>query len=118
MPCKLSTARSPRVWSGRLASALLLASLHFFHAPIAEAADGSLAPVVVTGTREPEALSRATSDVIVIDAETIRNSSADSLEDLIRRSTGMQLARNGGPGQSTGFFIRGASRSRRCRRPR
>ena len=104
-----TAARSPRVWSGRLASALVLASLQLFHVPAAEAADGSLQPVVVTGTREPEAPARVISDIVVIDAETIRNTSADSLEDLIRRSTGMQLARNGGPGQSTGFFIRGAS---------
>ena len=109
MVSSLTATRSPRVWSGRLASALFFASLQLVLTPAAEAADGSLAPVVVTGTREPEALARATSDIVVIDAETIRNTSADSLEDLIRRSTGMQLARNGGPGQSTGFFIRGAS---------
>ena len=69
----------------------------------------ALAPVVVTGTREPEAIGRGTADVVVIDAETIRDTSADSVEDLIRRAAGMQVVRNGGPGQNSGFFIRGSS---------
>ncbi|HEY2187097.1 MAG TPA: TonB-dependent receptor [Caldimonas sp.] len=76
---------------------------------IALAADSSLDPVVITGTREPETLSRSSSDIVVIDAATIRSTTADSVEDLIRRVAGMQLARNGGPGQSSGYFIRGAS---------
>jgi vitamin B12 transporter len=75
----------------------------------AAAADSTLDPVVVSGTREPETLGRSASDIVVIDSATIRATTADSVEDLIRRVAGMQLARNGGPGQSTGFFIRGAS---------
>src|SRR5207253_6734826 len=75
----------------------------------AAAAEGALAPVVVTATREPESIGRSTADVVVIDADAIRNSRADSVEDLIRRAAGMQVIRNGGPGQSSGFFIRGAS---------
>jgi vitamin B12 transporter len=73
------------------------------------AADSTLDAVVVTGTREPETLGRSASDIVVIDTATIRNTSADSVEDLIRRVANMQIVRNGGPGQSTGFFIRGAS---------
>lgn len=72
------------------------------------AADSSLAPVVVTATREPEAIGRSSADIVVIDADAIRNTMADSVEDLIRRSAGMQVVRNGGPGQNSGFFIRGA----------
>jgi vitamin B12 transporter len=77
--------------------------------PIGALAQNQLDSVIVTGTREPQALARSTADVVVIDAETIRDSSADSVEDLLRREAGMQLTRNGGPGQSSGFFIRGAS---------
>jgi len=76
---------------------------------VAAAADTSLDPVVVSGTREPETLGRISSDIVVIDNATIRATTADSVEDLLRRVAGIQLARNGGPGQSTGFFIRGAS---------
>ena len=77
--------------------------------PFFALAQSQLDPVVVTGTREPQTLSRSTADIVVIDADTIRDSTADSIEDLLRREAGMQLTRNGGPGQSTGFFIRGAS---------
>lgn len=64
--------------------------------------------VVVTATREPQALDRVSADVVLIDAQRIRETAADSLEDLLRREAGVQLSRNGGPGQSAGVFIRGA----------
>ncbi len=78
--------------------------------PIASA-QNRLDPVVVSGTREPERASRSTADIVVIDAETIRRSMADSVEDLLRREAGMQVTRTGGPGQTAGFFIRGSSTS-------
>jgi len=68
-------------------------------------------PVVVTGSREPQPLDRVTADVLVIEAEQIRTSTADSIEDLLRRHAGIQMSRSGGPGQSAGVFIRGASSS-------
>jgi vitamin B12 transporter len=67
-----------------------------------------LAPIVVTGSREPQPLDRVTADVVVIDADRIRSSTADSVEDLLRREAGVQLSRTGGPGQSANVFIRGA----------
>jgi len=70
-----------------------------------------LGPIVVTGTREPQPLDRVTADVVVIDSERIRNSGADSVEDLLRREGGMQLSRSGGPGQNASVFIRGGSSS-------
>ena len=72
-------------------------------------AQAALDPVVVTGTREPEALSRSSADVVLIDSATIRAATADTLEDLLRREAGLQVTRAGGPGQNAGFFIRGAS---------
>ena len=70
-----------------------------------------LAPVVVTGNREPTPLDRIVGDIVVIDAERIRASSADSVEDLLRREGGIQLSRNGGPGQSASVLLRGVSAS-------
>ena len=67
-----------------------------------------LNPIVVTGSREPQPLDRVTADVVVIDAERIRTSTADSVEDLLRREAGFQLSRSGGPGQNASVFIRGA----------
>ena len=77
--------------------------------PLTALAQSQLDPVVVTGSREALPLSQNTGDIVVIDAETIRNSTADSVADLLRREAGLQLARNGGPGQNSGFFLRGAS---------
>ena len=68
-----------------------------------------LAPVVVTGNREPTSLDRIVGDVIVIDAERIRASSADSIEELLRREGGIQLSRNGAPGQSAAVLLRGVA---------
>ena len=65
--------------------------------------------VVITGSREALAPERLVADVAVIDAQTIRDTRADSLADLLRREAGLQLSRNGGPGQSTGLFMRGAA---------
>ena len=72
-------------------------------------AQTQLDPVVVTATREPTTLTRITSDVVLIDAQRIRNSTADSVEDLLRREAGLQVGRNGGPGKSGGYSIRGSN---------
>jgi vitamin B12 transporter len=72
-------------------------------------AQSQLAPVVVSATREPQPLDRVASDVVLIDAEQIRASTADSIEDLLRREAGLQVSRNGAPGHTAGVFIRGAS---------
>ena len=73
------------------------------------AAAQSTPAIVVTGTREPLASERLAADVVVIDADTVRASTADSLADLLRREAGVQISRSGGPGQSSGLFIRGAA---------
>ena len=79
--------------------------------PLSAAAQSRFDPVIITATREPQALSRSSADVVVIDAQTIRNTTADSVEDLLRRAAGVQIARNGGPGQTSGYFVRGTGTS-------
>ncbi len=102
MPTHLPAPRAPstprRLWL--LACASLLSA--------GATAQTELAPVVVTATREAQPLSAINSDLIVIDARRIRDSSADSFEDLLRREAGVQLSRNGGPGQSASVLIRGS----------
>jgi len=73
---------------------------------------GTFAPdarLVVTGTRLPMTQDLLAADVVVIDRADIEASTADSLADLLRREAGVQLSRNGGPGQSTGALLRGAA---------
>jgi len=65
--------------------------------------------VVVTGSREALPLARLVADVTVIEGDALRESRADSLADLLRREAGVQVFRNGGPGQATGLSIRGAA---------
>jgi vitamin B12 transporter len=65
--------------------------------------------MVVTGTRLPLTQELMAADVVVIDRADIEASTADSLGDLLRREAGVQLSRNGGPGQSTGALLRGAA---------
>ena len=72
-------------------------------------AQAQIDQVVVSASREPLQARAVAADVVVIDAERIRASTADSLEDLLRREAGLQLSRNGGPGANAGLFIRGAS---------
>jgi vitamin B12 transporter len=105
MISRRSAPRAPLAVAGCLA---LLASFATPAQSQSPSNSPQLSPVVVTGSREPQPLDRVTADVVVIDAERIRASSADSLEDLLRREAGVQVSRTGAPGQSAGVFIRGA----------
>ena len=67
------------------------------------------AVITVTGSRQPLAADRLAADLLVISAERIAASSADSIEDLLRREAGLQLSRNGGPGQNASLLIRGSA---------
>lgn len=64
--------------------------------------------VVVTATRTPTALDEVLAPVIVIDRNTIERSTATDVTELLRFHAGLELGRNGGPGQTTAVFIRGA----------
>jgi vitamin B12 transporter len=92
-------------------AAALAALLSSLPAPPVRAQAVTLAPVVVTGSREPLPLDRLVGDVTVIDAQRIRESSADSLEALLSREGGVALSRNGAVGQIAGVMLRGSSPS-------
>ena len=104
---------------GAAVLAVLATSLFLFTSPASWAQSSAppstrastLAPVVVTGSREPLPLDRLVGDITVIDEQRIRASSADSLETLLSRAGGIQLSRTGGPGQTAGVFLRGSSAS-------
>lgn len=64
--------------------------------------------VVVTATRVPTPIEEVLASVVVIDREEIDRSLASDAADLLRFHAGLDIARNGGPGQSTSLFIRGA----------
>ena len=69
---------------------------------------GSLPPVVVTASRLPQLQSETLPHTTVITAQQIRDSQAVDLPALLAREAGLQITQNGGPGASTGMFLRGA----------
>lgn len=93
------------------ASLFLLAAAPAFsqsHAQAAAAVQVAAAdPVVITAARRAQPLSQVLADVSVIDRSAIERSGATSLADLLVQLPGVEMARNGGPGNTTSVFIRG-----------
>jgi len=67
----------------------------------------TLDPLVVTATGYPVSLDDVLASMDVITAEEIQRSAATDIADLLKFHTGMEIGRNGGPGQATSLFIRG-----------
>lgn len=72
-------------------------------------ADQSLAPVLVTASRTAQKASDVLSDNLVITSEEIQQSGQSSLIDLLQRKRGIEIARNGGAGNSSTVYMRGSS---------
>ena len=83
-----------------VAAALLL--------PCAHAADISASDtIVVTATRNETSLADAIVPVRVITRDDIELSMAADLAELLRFEAGIEIGRNGGPGQATSVFLQG-----------
>lgn len=93
--------------SSRFRPAIALAVLVVSSPVLADALQ--LDDVVVTATRRAISAADALPPVIVIDRAEIERSQALDLADLLRFHAGVEIARNGGPGQLTSAFIRGAN---------
>ena len=63
--------------------------------------------IIVTATRTEIPLSDATVPVTIISREDIELSLATDLSELLRFEAGLDIGRNGGPGQATSVFLRG-----------
>lgn len=63
--------------------------------------------IVVTATRNELSIDDATIPVTVIDRDQIEQSLATDLSELLRFEAGIDIGRNGGPGQATSVFLRG-----------
>jgi len=64
--------------------------------------------IFVTASRIAEPIGEVVAPVIVIDRDAIERSVATDPAELLRFHAGLDIARNGGPGQTTALFIRGA----------
>lgn len=72
------------------------------------ATEPQLRATVVTATRVAQPLADLVADVSIVDRETIENSGATGVIDVLARLPGVQIARNGGPGNSGNLYLRGA----------
>jgi vitamin B12 transporter len=63
----------------------------------------------VTAARMPQPFTTLLADVTVIDADEIARSGADSLATLLQRQPGIEITQNGGPGSTSGIFVRGTN---------
>lgn len=91
-----------------LMTALLTGFLIFVHCIPGTAAEPPFDEIVVTATRIEIPRDRSLAPVIVIGRAEIERSLAFDVADLLRLHAGLEVARNGGPGQATSLFIRGA----------
>lgn len=68
-------------------------------------------PVVVTATRTPESYSATIRPVELITGGVIDRSGQNSLTELLQQQAGVEIAANGGAGQTSSVFLRGANSS-------
>ncbi|QNK67885.1 TonB-dependent receptor domain-containing protein [Variovorax sp. PAMC26660] len=68
----------------------------------------TLGETVVTANRTPQALSDIVGDVSIIDRQAIERSGATGVADVLSRLPGIEITRNGGVGNTTNVYIRGA----------
>jgi vitamin B12 transporter len=87
---------------------LLLASCFFSTFAMADPSDYQLEPVVVTATRTSQIVEDTLAPTVIITQEQIKQSQARDIGELLRLHAGLEIGRNGGIGQVTSLFIRGA----------
>lgn len=72
-------------------------------------ADQSLAPVLVTASRNAQKIGDVIADSTVITAEEIAESGQTSIIDLLQTQRSIEIKRNGGAGSDADVYIRGAN---------
>ena len=100
---------------------VVLAALSLFAAGAAQAQDAAapillaqnlrapqLSETVVTATRTEQPLSDLVADVSIVDRESIASSGANGVADLLARLPGVEITRNGGVGNASSVYVRGA----------
>jgi vitamin B12 transporter len=68
-----------------------------------------LDPIVVTASRTPQSITELLADMTVIERDEIARAGVDSLVELLQRQPGVEIIQNGGPGATSGVFLRGAN---------
>jgi vitamin B12 transporter len=84
-------------------------ALPAFHGHAQQSATGTMPEIVVTAARLPQSSDEIVRPVTVISSEDIARSGQQSVADLLQTLGGVEISRNGGYGQLSGVFIRGAN---------
>lgn len=66
-------------------------------------------PITVTATRTPLIADQEVAPVVVITAQQIQLSGAQSLPQVLQQYAGFDIVQNGGPGQPASLFLRGTN---------
>jgi len=69
----------------------------------------TIPPIAVTASRSEQSLLDLLADVTWIGPEEIARSGVDSLAQLLQRQPGTEIVTTGGPGSTSGVFLRGAN---------
>lgn len=101
----MSSRPGNAAFAATILSTILLSPSNFAAEPAPAAT--TLDPLVTVATRMPVAASEVIAPLLVIDRETITRSLAADLTDLLRFHAGIDVGRNGGPGQTASVFLRG-----------
>lgn len=75
--------------------------------PVGIAHADTLEPIVITASRVATPADEIPASVTVIDKEVIAQAQASDAAELLRGVVGIDLGRNGGPGQAASVFMRG-----------
>ena len=89
----------------RYSFAIVMATLFIQSAPAADIAARDT--IFVTATRTEISLDDAIVPALVFTRDDIEMSLAMDLAELLRFEAGIDIGRNGGPGQATSMFLRG-----------
>lgn len=79
----------------------------FHHSSASAQTTGETEPVIVTATRTAQIADQTLTPTIVITQQDIQLSQSRDVAELLRFHAGIELSRNGGPGQQTSLFVRG-----------
>jgi vitamin B12 transporter len=96
-------------WRALLAACAFGAASSVAAQPAPAASATTLDPVFVTAARMPQPITHVLADVTVISQDEILRSGVQSLTELLQRQPGVEVTQSGGPGSTSGAFIRGAN---------
>jgi vitamin B12 transporter len=102
-----SVSRRAAVALQPLAIALAVSSTFAFEASAQTVADSS--SIIVTASRTPQSAKDVLSDYTVITGDELAQAGQNTLVDLLQQKRGIEITRNGGPGNTSSVFIRGTS---------